>query len=103
MPPLTYGQVTRAVLDAITAVLPTADVSGVTPHSKWCELEADSIDRVEILCKTAELLDLPAPDARLEGVPTVGALIQGVMASHAHPPACPGSDTFWTTQPGEQT
>jgi acyl carrier protein len=89
MPPLTYEQVARAVLDAIAAVLPTAEVSRITTHSKWSELEADSIDRVEVLSKAAEILGLPAPDSRWENAPTVGALIQGVLVSHAHPPASP--------------
>ncbi|MEE1928864.1 phosphopantetheine-binding protein [Streptomyces sp. TRM 70351] len=85
MPPLTPAQVTRAVHEAITAVLPTADATQITLSSSWEELEADSVDRVEILCNAADNLGLPTPDPSLESAPTVGALVQGILAFNPPP------------------
>ncbi|MEW2266309.1 acyl carrier protein [Streptomyces sp. NPDC047853] len=81
MPSLTYDHVACAVLNAITAVLPTVDATAITTNSTWSELEADSVDRVEIVCKAADHLGLAAPDTHWEHATTVGGLVRAVIES----------------------
>jgi acyl carrier protein len=74
-------------LSAFTAIVVDVlqvDASAVTLEAKFGDdLEADSLDLVELMMAIEERFDIEIPEEDLEGVATVGeawALVQGKLA-----------------------
>ena len=74
---MVFENVARILADQLDA-----DVESITPDTRIAEdLNADSLDVVELLMAVEEEFDVQIPDEEIENLKTVGAVVEYIQAN----------------------
>lgn len=67
--------IARAVIEAVTEIVPTVDPAEVVGHRHLRDLGADSVERVEIILSVLDRLGLDEPLSSFSDLPHVEAMV----------------------------